>query len=340
MLYVIITYRRDYTLRKAQAFHLQSEINVPTFQHEIAERYRAETRKNCQIIYVLGVEGATHHGFAPILEYLANNQVDPATGIPYDIVMSSRALKFGVFGWYKAHGMRLGFNAETPPLEDPELVQRVIADICPNDGRKHVIVEDNSFPCGQEDDRRSYRVHRQHDWLRMSPEEIADSESGNNQPTNLNAFYKAYSPYADVKFLVLHRPYLEVIASHAEWDTGPVVHSNIIRGFMIILRRFLDSHMIDPKTGRKLWHLICVEKHFAKFYNFDDVAVAQARKNMLHEVASFLDWPVKECPNCFDSWHESTKDHAATLGPENLQILDEHMKSIEGTWPPNRQCRV
>lgn len=338
MLFVIVTYRRDYTARKAQSYSLKSQIHIPTFQHEIAAQFQEETRKNCQIIYVLGVEGATHHGFAPILEYLANSQVDSA-GVPYDVMMSSRALKFGLFGWYKAHGMRLGFQ-DTPPLDDPELVRRVIRDICPPDGRKHVIVEDNSFPCGQEDDRRSYRVHRQHEWLHMSPEEIANSESGKNQPTNLNAFYRAYSPYADVKFLVLHRPYLEVIASHAEWDQGPIIHSNIIRGFMIILRRFLDSHMIDPKTGKQLWHLICVEKHFAKFYNFNDMAVIEARKKMLYNVANFLNWPVKECPHCFDSWHESTKDYAATLGPDNLRVLEEHIKSIEGTWPPNRQCRV
>jgi hypothetical protein len=338
MVFTIITYRRDYAARKTQSSSWP-EIHIPTFQHDIDLKMREETRKNCQIIYVLGVEGATHHGFAPILEYLANSQMDEA-GIPYNVVMFSRALKFGLFGWFnKVHGLRLGFS-DTPPLDDPELVKRVIADICPADGRKHIIVEDNSFPCGQEDDKRSYRVHRQHEWLGMSPEEIANSESGQNQPLNLNAFYRAYSPYAEVKFLVLHRPYLETIASHADWDEGPIIHSNIIRGFMIILRRFLDSHLIDPKTGKQLWHLICVEKHFAKFYNFNDMAVAEARRNMLHGVAQFLNWPVKECPHCFDSWHESTKDYAATLGQENLQVLDQHMKSMEGIWPPNRQCRA
>lgn len=29
------------------------------------------SRKNCQIIYIMGVEGATHHGFIPIIEALA-----------------------------------------------------------------------------------------------------------------------------------------------------------------------------------------------------------------------------------------------------------------------------
>ena len=285
-------------------------------------------------------KGATHHGFAPILEYLAKSQVDQSN-TPYDVLMSSRALKYGLFGWYKSHGIRLGFSpGKTPPIDDPELVQKVLADICPADGRRHVIVEDNSFPCGQEDDIRSYRVHRQHDWLQMTPEQIANSESGKNQPTNLDVFYRAYSPFADVKFLVLHRPFLETIASHAKWDTGPIIHSNIIRGFMIVLRRFLDTHVIDPMSKRPLWHLICVEKHFAKYYNFNDVAAGEARKAMIRDVATFLDWPVKECPHCFDSWHESTKDYEATLGNDNLRVLHDHMKEIEGTWPPTRQCRV
>jgi hypothetical protein len=132
--------------------------------------------------------------------------------------------------------------------------------------------------------------------------------------------------------------YLETIASHPKWDSGPIIHSNVIRGFMIILRRFLDSHPIDPETGKQLWHLICVEKHFAKFYNFSDTAVSEARKNMIHGVAQFLNWPVKECPHCFDSWHESTKDYEATLG-KKLLVLDRHSKSMAGIWPPSDECR-
>eukprot|EP00804_Cyclotella_cryptica_P009492 CCRYP_006216-RA/>CCRYP_006216-RA protein AED:0.04 eAED:0.04 QI:0/-1/0/1/-1/0/1/0/345 len=345
MLIVIITYRRDYSVRQAGTNQIDPrtiairDVNIPVYKNEVTEQIREEQKKNCQIIYVLGVEGATHHGFAPILEYLAKSQIDSA-GIPYDVVMSSPPLKFGLFGWFKSHGNRLGFS-ETPPIDDPDLVRKVVADICPLDGRKHIIVEDNSFPCGQEDDIRSYRVHRDHNWLSMTPEEIANSETGKNQPTNLYAFYKAYSSYADIKFLVLHRPYLETIASHASWDNGPIIHSNIIRGFMIVLRRFLDSHIIDPTTGKQLWLLICVEKHFAKFYNFDESAVLEGRRKMLYDVAQFLDWPIKECTHCFDSWHESTKDYAVTLGRKNLQILSEHMKSLNGIWPPTgKQCRL
>lgn len=40
---------------------IESEAHVESFAD----------RNNCQIIYILGVEGSMHHGFTPILETLA-----------------------------------------------------------------------------------------------------------------------------------------------------------------------------------------------------------------------------------------------------------------------------
>ncbi|KAL7526493.1 hypothetical protein ACHAXR_001516, partial [Thalassiosira sp. AJA248-18] len=155
----------------------------------------AASRKNCQIIYILGVEGATHHGFIPILEALAHNQKDPETGLPYSVDAKPSAIKAGLFGWfYKSKIRRWGFK-ETPEVDDPAFVQRVVKESCPEDGTKHVMIEWASFPSGHEDDPRTYRVHRQHEWLSMSPEEIANSDEALQHPTNMNSFYQAYSPY-------------------------------------------------------------------------------------------------------------------------------------------------
>ena len=79
-----------------------------------------------------------------------------------------------------------------------------MAESCSKDGRKHVLIEWASFPSGQEDNPRKYRVHCNHEWLTMSPEEIADTEEALSHPTNMNAFYQSYSPYVDIKFIVLH----------------------------------------------------------------------------------------------------------------------------------------
>jgi len=292
-----------------------------------------DSRKKCQIIYITGVEGATHHGFIPIIEALAKNQVDPESGLPYDVDTDPSSLKAGLFGWYKAKTRKWGFRGKTPDVDDPAFVQKVVSESCPDDGRKHVMIEWASFPSGHEDDPRSYRVHRQHEWLTMTPDEIANTDEALQHPTNMNAFYQAYSPYVDIKFVVLHRPFLETIASHRDWDGGPEVHSNIIRGFMLMLRRFLDTHLFDLVSGRRLWSLVCVERIMSKNYETEhDVRVA--RKHVMSYLTEFMGWPNGDCPQCFDDWRESTKDPAEVLGEENVAALGEHRKYLEGIWPP------
>mmetsp|Transcript_26829 Transcript_26829/g.49332 ORF Transcript_26829/g.49332 Transcript_26829/m.49332 type:complete len:420 (+) Transcript_26829:96-1355(+) len=292
-----------------------------------------ESRKKCQIIYILGVEGATHHGFIPIIEALARNQVDPTTGLKFDVDTAPSALKAGLFGWfYKTKIRKWGFKT-TPKVDDPAFVQTVVRESCPDDGKKHVLIEWASFPSGPEDDRRAYRVKRQHEWMDMSPEEVANSDEALSHPTSMNAFYQAYSPFVDIKFVVLHRPFLETIASHRDWDGGPENHSNVIRGFMLMLRRFLDTHLYDLVTGSRLWSLVCVERIMAKNYDNDD-EVAEARGHVISNLANFLGWPNGDCPHCFDDWRESTKDPLEVLGEKNVPILREHMKWLEGVWPP------
>jgi len=302
-------------------------------------------RARCQIVYLLGVEGATHHGFMPVLEALARNQAD-AKGQAYSVDASPMSLKAGLFGWFrKSKLQRWGFH-NTPEVDDPDLVRAVMSASCPDDGRRHVLMEWASFPSGQEDDPRSYRVKRQRDWLTMTPEEVAESNEALQQPTNISAFYEAYSPYADIKFIVLHRPYLETIASHKDWDGGPTVHSNIIRGFMLILRRFLDTHPYDLVSGARLWSLVCVRSIMERNYESKHDLIV-ARKHVLAYLSKFLDWPNGDCRHCFDKWRESKKDARAVLGEKNVPIMMEHMEHMRGIWPPpgeegikEQQCEI
>mmetsp|Transcript_1939 Transcript_1939/g.4029 ORF Transcript_1939/g.4029 Transcript_1939/m.4029 type:complete len:392 (+) Transcript_1939:297-1472(+) len=285
-----------------------------------------QLRKNCQIVYIIAVEGAAHHGFQPVVEALARNQKDVATGKPYDVQYKSKEIQralFGLFGGFKRGDM-----------DDPKVISDTISTLCPDDGRKHVIIEDSSFPSRHADDRRTYRVKRQVEWAYLSMQEIAESETALNHPFNLSRFYETYSPYADIKFVVLHRPYLETIASHTEWDEGIEGHSNVIRGFMLLLRRFLDSNILDDRTGRKVWTLICIERIVSKTYEFDNDKVKQARKRLISHLARFLAWPRTDCPHCFDTWKDSTKDYNEVLGGETVAVLKEHMQQLEGIWPP------
>ena len=293
-------------------------------------------RENCQIIYIIGVEGSSHHGFLPIIKRLAEKQIDPDTGLQYDIDDTPRPLKAGLFGWYQTSFVKQkwGFKGD-PGVDNPAFAESIISSMCPNDGRRHVVIEWASFPSGQETDIRSYRVKRQNDWLQMTPQEIANDPKALVHPVDLEAFYDTYATHAEIKLVVLHRPFLETITSHKDWDGGPIQHSNIISGFMIILSRFLNSHIDDLVTGTKLWTLLCMESIYAKNYQSAE-EVNEARKRVLLDLVTFLGWPVTECVDCFNSWHESSKIPEKALGLENMKILFEHMAALEGIWPPKR----
>jgi len=321
----------------------------PRFEFDVTESL-IDNRANCQVVYVMGVEGATHHGFMPVLEALAKHQVDPVKKVEYVVDVNSKPLKAGLYGWYSNLQKDWGFKGgNIPPIDDPDLVRSVVQSSCPMDGKKHVLIEWQSFPSGQENDRRSYRVHRQHEWLSMTPQEIATSDEAMSHPANMTAFVEAYSPYAEIRFVVLSRPFMETIASHHEWDEGPLVHSNVIRGFSLMLRRFLDVHEFDGVDGRRSWTMVCVERVMAKFYKRDE-DVSMARANIIAYLANFLGWPVEECPHCFDKWHDSTKDPLKVLGKSGLPTMNklyEHMGILEGVWPPpgeegveEQQCRL
>jgi len=291
-------------------------------------------RENCQIIYIVGVEGSNHHGFLPIIKSLAAKQIDPDTGFGYDVDEAPEALKAGLFGWYRHIVQQKWKFGVDPGVHDPAFVKSIVSSMCPNDGLRHVVIEWASFPSGNADDFRSYRVHRQSDWLHMSPQEIANDKNAMIHPVDLNAFYDAYAPHAEIKFVVLNRDYTETIASHKDWDGGSVTHSHIISGFMIILSRFLNSHLHDSITGAKLWTLLCLESIFAKNHQ-TAVEVSEARRNVLHNLATFLDWPVKECPDCFNHWYESTKIPEQELA-DSMEIIFDHISALEGIWPPKR----
>ena len=153
-------------------------------------------------------------------------------------------------------------------------------------------------------------------------------------------------PYADIRFVVLHRPYLETVASHMDQDGTVEQHSNVLRGFMLLLRRFLDDHPRDPLAPpgdrRKTWTLVCVERLKSSFYGDVGGAAAawdEGRRQIASHLAEFLGWDNNrgtedECPDCFDGWVESGRNKVAELGEDNVHVLLDHMRKLGGIWPP------
>jgi len=129
-----------------------------------------------------------------------------------------------------------------------------------------------------------------------------------------------------------------MVLSHIDFDNGSVEgHSNVIRGFLLVLRRFLD--WLDDEGGytntgkeEKLWTLVCVDRLEGDggVGNGDDDD--DARRNIVKYLAKFLGWSIEECPECFSHWKTSTKNHL--VGKDDMTILEEHVKTMEGIWPP------
>jgi len=292
---------------------------------------------NCQIIYILGVEGAIHHGFTPILETLAKSQRDPITGKAYEVTYAPKVLRSALFGLYQ----------EKRDMDDPTLIAKVFRELCPEtDGKtKHVIIEDSSFPSGAIDDPRSYRIHRQASWMTSTMEQVSNDELAMNHPVNLHKFYELYSQHANVQFILLNRPFLETMASHAnDWGEEVVGRSNMIRGFMLILKRFLahlrqeeqsnnNGGMRGNRKKKALSTIVCADKLMSKSYESTYEATL-ARQHILDYVTEFLGWPSSRCPECYSTWKESKKDPAKVLGEKNLALMLNDMKELEGIWPP------
>jgi len=306
-------------------------------QHQQLAQERA-AKDNCQIIYILGVEGAIHHGFTPILETLAKSQRDPITGKPYEVTYAPKVLRSALFGLYQ----------EKRDMEDPTLISKVFRELCPDmDGKKtkHVIIEDSSFPSGAIDDPRSYRIHRQASWMTSTMEQVANDELALNHPVNLHKFYELYSQHANVQFILLNRPFLETMASHAnDWGEEVVGRSNMIRGFMLILKQFLahlrreeqsniDGGMRGNRMKKALSTIVCADKIMSKSYE-SMYEATMARQHILDYLTEFLGWPSSRCPECYNTWKESRKDPAKVLGEKNLALMLNDMKELEGIWPP------
>lgn len=279
-----------------------------------------------------------HHGISPVLVELAKQQKDPTAGNPYHVQFESRYLRYGLFGWPEWVGRRFGFK-ELRPIDDPILIQKVISSICPDNGQQHVIIDGVSFPAGDDTSKTQLRVKRQIEWQTMSPAEISMSPTALEHPLNLDKFYNSYSPFADIRFVVLHRPHIETVASHPGFDSGPLVHSNVIQGFLLILSRFLDSHRRDAITGERIWSVFRTERLAVRFYGPPDkrenhASAFAARREITRDMADLLGWPQTECQHCFVTWEDSKKDYNAMFTAHEIGVLEQHAADVKAIWPP------
>jgi hypothetical protein len=66
----------------------------------------------------------------------------------------------------------------------------------------------------------------------------------------------------------------------------------------------------------------------------DHDAWNEARRNIVFYLTDFLGWSQRECTDCFNSWRDSSKSKIKTIKDDELMPLLDHMKEVEGIWPP------
>lgn len=75
-----------------------------------------------------------------------------------------------------------------------------------------------------------------------------------------------------------------------------------------------------------------------KLQNFTTLMTSKGHKKIIYDVAQFLNQPTKEFTHFFDLFViVSMNDYAVTLADKKLEILSEHVTSLEGIWQPTQE---
>lgn len=273
------------------------ELSPSRFDAMRHNKSSGRRRPSCQIVYVVGAEGAAHHGFLPVLRTLAEAQPNTAVEV-----------------WNGAV-RRIMMAVRFPRLARLFLLKRTLRRHCPPD-RHTVFLEELSYPCGKDFRKRWHRNE--------TASEVAASLERRPHPVDLLRFPRTFAPYADVKFLVLHRNFVHTVISHGGWDGGPRPHAEIIAGQMLYLGQVMGATATP-------WTLVCVDRLTdATVKRENDTSI---RPRLLRHLAEVLEWPVSNCPHCFGNWTDSRKRHDRWAAP-HLDMLREKRDLVSRVWPP------
>jgi len=307
------------------------------------------SRKNCQFIIVLGTEGSLQNDIEPIFSSLASLQ-------PNSLYIHPRSADSPELDLFRRTFYNLVEHYGPPRLEElaphPEMVRKRMEALCPptiNNGdgqedgeRRRIYYGDIPFPYGSINS-----PGRMDAWQDMTVEEIAQDVLDSGRPTNLQTMLQVFGPYADIKFIALHRPYLDTIAHFAHKDGGAVLHSKMIAGHMMAFSQFLNAHPIDRYTNSKLWMVLCLHQLWSTSYQSVEDIIA-GRQRIVERIANFLGWRIigstteedDDGEDFFGHWHEKHKDPLTKLGFENMDEIRKHVQLLEGVWPPGEEGRV
>lgn len=282
-------------ISKAEPTQGKISLQEPAQKNE--EESDITKSSKCQIVYVLGVEGSGHHGVSDVLIQTLASEQDGLT------------LKF------RDNDFRRIMTAR-----DSGEIATKMKEIC-NPNEKTVIVEDTSFPTGLE-----YRKI----YAGRPAMDVAAILDIKPHPLDLLVFVNTFSTHADIKFVILHRPFFSIAVSHSEYsiDGGIIGHGEVMSGHM----RYLGK-LFKPETlgGKVDWMLLCTER-----------LRTTERDAVVSELADFLGWNKRQCDHCFDKWIDSRKNPFDVAGKDVMAKLEEQKAELQNTglWPPGREGEI
>lgn len=290
------------TITKQQ--HLLKETKSATSKKFVVKKNKSKHPK-CQLIYVVAIEGSSHHGFLPVLERFVTEQVNEH-GNSFNLYSNKRTvLQVMNFTDLKVRKF-WGYTGE----ESPEQRKEVMKTICPSDGSNNVIICDKSFPAFME-----YRKKL----VNMTAAEIAAHLKLNPNPISLIDLPQLFEPFADVHYILLHRQWLNTVASHPYFDGGFAEHGRVISGYQQYLGDLFSNNDVVKAVPTSV---VCSDLMDQKEY----------QEQVLEELATQFQWKKNACSNCFDTWKASKKNPEIDI--QSFKYLIELQQNASSVWPP------
>lgn len=212
-----------------------------------------DARAACEIVSVIGLEGTGHHGLGPVLTSMLNFAENKQRVIRRSLIKSASANYTEIFSQYAAS--------------------------CKNKKVSCISVGGGSFP-----NSRSPFTTKLKSQMRWNPENEKHwrflMEVGH--PIQIEKFYLAAHQFCAVKFILLHRNFVDTNWSHKTWDTGIRGHSRVLGMFA----EYIDKNL--QKLPTNVWKRIDYEDFWSN-----------KREVVLSDLSKFLNWKVSNVTAAF-----------------------------------------
>lgn len=210
-----------------------------------------KVKGNCQEIHVIGLEGVGHHGFGPVLNQLAFQTPE--------IVILRRTSGPG--------GINIAKGIKEANYSQVAEGFRFRAEACLRQTKTCVSFGGCSYPCS-----RSPFTSKLKSVKRWEPKHLSYLLRVGH-PIHISKWFAAASKHCDIRFVLLHRNFVETVFTHRTWDTGVRGHSEVL----LLFAEYIDVML--KHIPQSSW----VRFDYEDFWSF-------RREEALKALVHFLGW--------------------------------------------------